>query len=631
MADTKNNPWREKYLNALDEQERLEEEHSEQTDLLKRALVRVSLAAEGLDEELDNILETVRATLRKDKLDRLEGTLEQLEESILSYDQQRQSQHQQSQQAMLRLLSSLQPISREERALARELKSSLEEPAATTQVMVEQLQQLSSIAAIPLASADEPPLDLSKGRTGDAVMPPLERAEAVVPVDIAETDITPADAASNSASSVADEDSMASKGGLLGRLFKRADRSTTKTAETLEEQSSEPTLELLADNGIRSAEALEGQFQSNTEVLREDARREGEQKPVHEPEFSRISDKVHVVLADLLDQVKPVDSVVEKALNARERLDNGLTWYELVPTLEDIRDLVLQAYLAADDEYRLHLLTVDESLQQILSALGLASTDLHQRLVAERAFVETLSQELGNFSSAVDQVDEVAVLKRLVAEHLGSIEQALREKRELSVTDDALEAQLASLNERVKQMEAEAAATHEELNKQKKKALTDALTGLPNREAYTQRLFHEYRRWQRHQHPLTLAVCDIDHFKKINDRFGHQAGDRVLQVLAKGLSKRLRDIDFVGRYGGEEFVIILPDTQKGDAWVLLDKVREAISQTAFRFNEKPLTITLSIGVSQFKEGDRAESVFVRADKLLYQAKADGRNRCLVEQ
>jgi len=621
MAEAEDNPWREKYLNALDEQERLEEQQTEQTELLKRALVRVSLAAEGLDEELDEILEEVRVTLRKGQLERLEGTLETLEGSILSYDQQRQSQHQQSQQAMLRLLSNLQPTSREERRLAKQLKASLEEPAQNVQTLVEQLQSLSSIAAIPLASSEERS-SLSADAKSSAV-PQQGRAEVVGATDV--------EASQDAEPFPDDATPEPAKGGLLGRLFKRDERKASAPEINLEQATETPSHESLVNDEAKPTEALEGQFQTSTEVRREDTLKERDEKPVHEPEFTRVSDKVHVVLVDLINQVEPVDSVVEKALSARERLDNGLTWYELVPTLEDIRDLVLQAYLAADESYRQYLLTVDESLQQILSALGLASTDLHQRLIAERAFEDKLSREVNSFSDAVSQVDEVTTLKQLVADHLGSIELAIREKRELNVTDDTLEAQLTTLTERVKQMEAEAATTHQELTKQKQKALTDALTGLPNREAYTQRVFHEFRRWGRHQHPLTLAVCDIDHFKKINDSFGHQAGDRVLQVLAKGLDKRLRDIDFVGRYGGEEFVVILPETQKGDAWVLLDKVREAISKTAFRFNEKPLTITLSIGVSQFVEGDSAESVFARADKLLYQAKEAGRNRCLVDE
>ena len=573
MTDSKENPWREKYLNSLDEQERLEAEHQQHSELLKRALVRVSLAAEGLDTELDEILESVRAALRQDKLARLDTVLEDLEASILGYDKQREQQQQDNRQALLQLLRNLPTGSKTSRATAAQLRQSLQDKTLDSAQLAEYLQQLAQLTAPPLDPEDP----------------------------------------SFQAAAEPDDSALAAGGEYLEGEWEVSQSPDNTTAE----------------EGSRG-NALEGQFQSSSEVEREDARAVGQQKPVHEPEFSRVSDKVNRVLNDFLDQIEAADSVAQKAVNARQRLDQGLNWYELVPTLEDIRDLVLQAYLAADDEYRQYLLAVDESLLQILSALGLATSNLQQRLVVEREFESCVSQQLGGIARSVSEAREVDSLKQQVSEHLGVIEQALRDKREHPITDELLEAQLEALGDRLKQMEAEASETRAAMEKHRQKSLTDPLTSLPNREAYTQRLYHEQQRWQRHQHPLTLAVCDIDHFKRINDSFGHQAGDRVLQVLAKGLKKRLREIDFVGRYGGEEFVVILPETSKGDAWTLLDKIRAAIATTGFRFSDQPVTITLSIGMSQFAEGDSGESVFARADKLLYQAKHDGRNRCLVD-
>jgi len=107
------------------------------------------------------------------------------------------------------------------------------------------------------------------------------------------------------------------------------------------------------------------------------------------------------------------------------------------------------------------------------------------------------------------------------------------------------------------------------------------------------------QRWQRYKHPLSLAVIDIDFFKKINDGYGHQTGDKVLQVVAHFVSKKLREIDFIARFGGEEFV------------------------------DEKITVTVSIGVAEFTDGDSSEDVFARADEALYQAKESGRNRCCV--
>ena len=126
-----------------------------------------------------------------------------------------------------------------------------------------------------------------------------------------------------------------------------------------------------------------------------------------------------------------------------------------------------------------------------------------------------------------------------------------------------------------------------------------------------------------------MHQSDIDWFKNINDTYGHQAGDRVLKVLSRGIAKRLREVDFMARYGGEEFVLVLPETQSEQAHGALDKIREAIALTPFHFKESPVQITLSMGIAEFREGDTVEKVFARADKQLYVAKEQGRNRCLI--
>src|SRR5690606_34574310 len=100
------------------------------------------------------------------------------------------------------------------------------------------------------------------------------------------------------------------------------------------------------------------------------------------------------------------------------------------------------------------------------------------------------------------------------------------------------------------------------------------------------------QRWRRYKHPLTLAICDLDHFKKINDSLGHQAGDRVLKVISRSIAKRLRQVDFFGRYGGEEFVVIMPETNSEQACSVLEKIRIAIAETAFNYKGQPLPITL---------------------------------------
>ena len=218
---------------------------------------------------------------------------------------------------------------------------------------------------------------------------------------------------------------------------------------------------------------------------------------------------------------------------------------------------------------------------------------------------------------------DVSEFKQRVNQHIDVIRRALTK----AVEQGNPEHEIERLTERLKSMEEEVEATQRQLVQQKHKALTDSLTGLLISAAYNAQVSNEFQLWQRYQRPLTMAVCDIDKFKRINDEFGHQAGDRVIKVLARGLRKRLREVDFIARYGGEEFVILLPQTGLEQAHDVLDEIRAEIAKTPFRFKDNPLGHYFDWG-AQFQEGDTVEKVFARADKLLYTAKEQGRNRCL---
>ena len=123
-----------------------------------------------------------------------------------------------------------------------------------------------------------------------------------------------------------------------------------------------------------------------------------------------------------------------------------------------------------------------------------------------------------------------------------------------------------------------------------------------------------------------MAIIDLDKFKHINDTWGHQAGDRVLQHSAKEVARRLRKQDFIGRYGGEEFVLLLPDTDLAAAHALTDSLRAHIADYRFRYDETRVPVTFSAGVATLTSAADAEAVFGRADKALYEAKSSGRNR-----
>ncbi len=162
----------------------------------------------------------------------------------------------------------------------------------------------------------------------------------------------------------------------------------------------------------------------------------------------------------------------------------------------------------------------------------------------------------------------------------------------------------------------------------KKLATVDALTDLYNRRYFTEQADKEYLRAQRYKLSLTLISIDIDHFKKINDKFGHPAGDKVLIEVAKQLKSSLRQTDVLARIGGEEFSILLPETSADEAEVFAERLRLAQSQLRITGDwHGEIQLSVSIGISSYQQSDsNFDQIFSRADKALYQAKNSGRNR-----
>jgi diguanylate cyclase len=238
-----------------------------------------------------------------------------------------------------------------------------------------------------------------------------------------------------------------------------------------------------------------------------------------------------------------------------------------------------------------------------------------------------IREQVDGLQSSMQEADDLEGLKQVLENHLEGLlgtmdqHQKQRDQREQEVSS-----RLKSLAERVAVMEQEAQVVRENLEEQRQKALIDPLTGLPNRAAWAERLEHEVAQWQRHGNSLLLAMLDLDHFKRINDNYGHLAGDRVLKIIATVLRKRLRGSDFIARFGGEEFVLLVPDTPLASGAKLAEVLRAAIEACPFHFKGEPVTITVSMGMTAFKPGEHSDLVLKRADQALYRAKSAGRNR-----
>lgn len=158
-------------------------------------------------------------------------------------------------------------------------------------------------------------------------------------------------------------------------------------------------------------------------------------------------------------------------------------------------------------------------------------------------------------------------------------------------------------------------------------ATTDGLTGLINRREFDRRISEEFSRSKRHKLPVSLALFDIDYFKKINDTYGHATGDVILKELGELISYNTRNFDIVARYGGEEFALILPQTLQVEAFELMDRLRQKVEKALFNKEKCAIKLTISIGVAQLDLIDATPlDLIERTDKALYKAKESGRNR-----
>jgi diguanylate cyclase (GGDEF)-like protein len=163
-----------------------------------------------------------------------------------------------------------------------------------------------------------------------------------------------------------------------------------------------------------------------------------------------------------------------------------------------------------------------------------------------------------------------------------------------------------------------------------KQAMRDPLSGILNRRGMQEKLQQEFARSQRYKNELTVMMCDIDHFKVVNDQYGHDRGDEIIKGLAEIFKSTLRQQDSLARWGGEEYLFLLPETNGSQAMQLAEKLRTNIEKTEFRQLDKTFNVTISIGLHQITSNDTINQAISKSDTNLYKAKEQGRNRCILD-
>ena len=274
------------------------------------------------------------------------------------------------------------------------------------------------------------------------------------------------------------------------------------------------------------------------------------------------------------------------------------------------------------------LAEVRGALTGLEGLVGALTQDLDDGRQATKGLQSDVEATVGALEDNVAASDDLMDLKQRVRAGVRTLADRVSAfgQSEAARIDHA-EQTNAELRGQLTAMESQVRTLESALAEQRELALKDALTGVHSRGALATRIDEEIARHARAGHSLGYAIWDIDHFKRINDQYGHPAGDAVLHQVAQTLEQYTRTSDFVARLGGEEFVVLLPNTDAADAMTIANKLRELLAASRFEWEGQAIPVTVSCGIAVLGETESAQALYERADRALYQAKHGGRNRC----
>ncbi|MFP6847884.1 MAG: diguanylate cyclase [Pseudomonas sp.] len=621
--------WKSKYLESLEQQEQLERRWDARLDLLRRGLVRSSLAAEGSDKSVDQCMQELRETLRRDDIDvGLAALIPRLEKAVLDSEKRRQDRIDQNVSGVTSLTTQLLALEppREVRNALKQFAKRIEERASQPRELPALLGELSRLQQQALAVFDGEAATARPGllqrlfgsKEVELAAPVGDQpAAAPIPVPLAPVTEQPATAVAAATTEATVETVTAPSlpsqpGNSAPAAVAAALLDTPLAADSVASEPAPPAVSAPVD-AVSTALASRDPAYALPEIP--------------EPGYSAVAPHIGESLMSLLDELELPTRHQPQGEALRQRVLGGLNWYELVAVLDDLAVLVLAVTDSGQREFASYLTQLNERLAAFLGTLAEAHEGYSESVESARTFNQELREQVTGLQASVQDAADLHSLKQSLEARLDGLLNTVSEhQKHRDGREEEVAQRLQSLTEKVADMEREAQGFRDHLEEQRQKAMIDPLTGLANRAGWGERLELEMARWKRYGGELVLAVLDIDHFKRINDSYGHLAGDKVLKIIAGELAKRLRKTDFMARFGGEEFVLLIPSTPLEGGQQLLQTLLDGVAECPFHFRGERVTITLSAGLTAFASGESSEKVFERADQALYRAKSGGRNR-----
>ncbi len=415
---------------------------------------------------------------------------------------------------------------------------------------------------------------------------------------------------------------------LISGLIKQSTESIGRIANKSQDKRAVTKLQQLLDKEVEHHSILVNFNQVLTQCISSVISDLEESKTHSEGEIqSQINIRVNDSLQQLLNHLSIPKDLDKKRERIKSTLDNKLNDQDLSKLIDGLTELVVDAFNMEQNRFKGFLQQLTNQLQDF--DVYFKTSSVHRQESKEDCLrlENGIQDNINQIRNHLDTSTTIEELASKVTQNLDGIGERIQEYRlNERKREKSLEKQVKGLQLKLAESEQSAEEIKNLLSYQKYRINHDSLTGLPNRESYDEHILDAFQRWKHTEQEISLAVCDIDRFKRINDTFGHLAGDKVLKKVAELLKSSIRSADFIARVGGEEFVVIFEHTPTKVASSVLEKLRKLVQDCQFFYRDNKVDVTVSFGLTTVQKEDTIESLFMRADNAMYNAKNAGRNR-----
>lgn len=345
--------------------------------------------------------------------------------------------------------------------------------------------------------------------------------------------------------------------------------------------------------------------------------------------------KIESILIELLnslslpnDDSRKQQASILKHINTVKHSD--IEWNEVTDSICLLINENIDCLHKNNKELLTFIFKINEQLTDLKIILKQTQQDRIETVEQSTALEKSVGASVCKIHDKVSTANSIDDLKNIISDDLDKIRRQVKENKiKTKEMENVSSERFSQLVNELDSTQGELTEIKTQLEITKSQLLRDPLTELYNRTAYEDRVEVEYSRCKRNKTPLSVAMWDIDHFKNINDSYGHDIGDRVLKAFAKVIQVRIRKTDMFVRFGGEEFILLMPDTTAQQALSLNDKLREKFSECKFSYHDDIFFVTSSVGIAEYSDDTSHEDLLKKADLALYESKSAGRNCCTI--